>query len=137
MALFTVCGAQGEMVLSVGKAAYLALHGAGAGVIDISPFTCMNGIVSEAITPSSAGSMAPSPSAISILTSTQSDLDRDLGIYLELARSYRGRNPFPASMRPASTSRWPEEVARQEIAGLWLWPEHEGGIDERRKVRYC
>ena len=43
-------GALGEMVLSVGKAAYLAKHGAD-GIIDISPFTCMNGIVSEAIYP--------------------------------------------------------------------------------------
>ena len=43
-------GALGEMVLSVGKAAYLAKHGAD-GIIDISPFTCMNGIVSEADLP--------------------------------------------------------------------------------------
>jgi predicted nucleotide-binding protein (sugar kinase/HSP70/actin superfamily) len=43
-------GAFGEMVLNVGKVVYLARHGA-AGVIDISPFTCMNGIVCEAIYP--------------------------------------------------------------------------------------
>ncbi len=37
-------GALGEMVLSVGKAVYM--YGKGAdGIIDISPFTCMNGIV--------------------------------------------------------------------------------------------
>ena len=43
-------GALGEMVLNVGKAIYLAKKGAD-GIIDISPFTCMNGIVSEAIYP--------------------------------------------------------------------------------------
>ena len=40
-------GALGEMTLSVGKAVYLYEKGAD-GVIDISPFTCMNGITSEA-----------------------------------------------------------------------------------------
>jgi len=43
-------GAFGEMVLNVGKTVYLAKKGA-AGIIDISPFTCMNGIVCEAIYP--------------------------------------------------------------------------------------
>ena len=43
-------GAFGEMVLNVGKVVYLAKKGA-AGIIDISPFTCMNGIVCEAIYP--------------------------------------------------------------------------------------
>ena len=43
-------GAFGEMVLNVGKAVYLAKKGAD-GIIDISPFTCMNGIVCEAIYP--------------------------------------------------------------------------------------
>ena len=46
-------GALGEMVLSSGKAIYL--YGKGAdGIIDISPFTCMNGIVTEAVYPSLA-----------------------------------------------------------------------------------
>ncbi len=35
---------------NVGKAVYRARKGA-AGIIEISPFTCMNGIVSEAIYP--------------------------------------------------------------------------------------
>ena len=45
-----VDGAFGEMVLNVGKAVCLAQYGVD-GIIDISPFTCMNGIVSEAIYP--------------------------------------------------------------------------------------
>ena len=43
-------GVEGEMVMSVGKVSYLARKGAD-GIVDISPFTCMNGIVSEAIYP--------------------------------------------------------------------------------------
>ncbi len=94
-----VCGAQGEMVLSVGKAAYLALHGAD-GVIDISPFTCMNGIVSEAIYPKLSKEYGGIPIRNFYFDGTQSDLDRDLGIYLELARSYREKKPFPRLYAP-------------------------------------
>ena len=62
-------GAFGEMVLNVGKVVYLANKGA-TGIIDISPFTCMNGIVCEAIYPR---------------------VNRDLGVYMELARGYAAR----------------------------------------------
>jgi predicted nucleotide-binding protein (sugar kinase/HSP70/actin superfamily) len=81
-------GVMGEMVLSVGKAAYLAKHGAD-GIIDISPFTCMNGIVSEAIYPKLSKDYGGIPIRNFYFDGTQSDLDRDLGIYMELARSYR------------------------------------------------
>ena len=43
-------GALGEMVLSSGKSVYMHEKGAD-GIIDISPFTCMNGIVTEAVYP--------------------------------------------------------------------------------------
>ena len=94
-----VCGAQGEMVLSVGRAAYLALHGAD-GVIDISPFTCMNGIVSEAIYPKVSKEYGGIPIRNFYFDGTQSDLDRDLGIYLELARSYREKKPYTRKYAP-------------------------------------
>jgi predicted nucleotide-binding protein (sugar kinase/HSP70/actin superfamily) len=94
-----VCGAQGEMVLSVGKAAYHALHGAD-GVIDISPFTCMNGIVSEAIYPKLSREYGGIPIRNFYFDGTQSDLDRDLGIYLELARSYREKKPYSRKYAP-------------------------------------
>ncbi len=81
-------GVQGEMVLSVGKAAYLAMHGAD-GIIDISPFTCMNGIVSEAIYPKLSRDYGGIPIRNFYFDGTQSDLDRDLGIYMEMVRSYR------------------------------------------------
>ena len=81
-------GALGEMVLSVGKAAYLAKQGAD-GIIDISPFTCMNGIVTEAIYPKLSKEFGGIPIRNFYFDGTQSDLDRDLGVYMELARGYR------------------------------------------------
>jgi predicted nucleotide-binding protein (sugar kinase/HSP70/actin superfamily) len=86
-------GALGEMILSVGKAAYLAKKGAD-GIIDISPFTCMNGIVSEAIYPRLSKDFGGIPIRNFYFDGTQSDLDRDLGIYMELARSYKDRKQF-------------------------------------------
>jgi predicted nucleotide-binding protein (sugar kinase/HSP70/actin superfamily) len=88
-----VDGAMGEMVLSVGKAAYLAHKGAD-GIIDISPFTCMNGIVSEAVYPKLSKDFGGIPIRNFYFDGTQSDLDRDLGIYMELARSYREKKPW-------------------------------------------
>jgi predicted nucleotide-binding protein (sugar kinase/HSP70/actin superfamily) len=80
-------GAFGEMVLNVGKAVYLARKGA-AGIIDISPFTCMNGIVCEAIYPRLSRDLGGIPIRNFYFDGTQSDLDRDLGVYMELARNY-------------------------------------------------
>ena len=90
-------GAFGEMVLNVGKIVYLAKKGA-AGIIDISPFTCMNGIVCEAIYPRVSRDLGGIPIRNFYFDGSQSDLDRDLGVYMELARSYRNRRP--AAQRP-------------------------------------
>ena len=81
-------GAFGEMVLNVGKAVYLARKGA-AGIIDISPFTCMNGIVCEAIYPRISRDLGGLPIRNFYFDGTQSDLDRDLGVFMELARGYQ------------------------------------------------
>jgi predicted nucleotide-binding protein (sugar kinase/HSP70/actin superfamily) len=83
-------GAYGEMVLNVGKAVCLARKGA-AGIIDISPFTCMNGIVCEAIYPRISRDHGGIPIRNFYFDGTQSDLDRDLGVFMELARSYAKR----------------------------------------------
>ena len=85
-------GAFGEMVLNVGKTVYLAKKGA-AGIIDISPFTCMNGIVCEAIYPRVSRDLGGIPIRNFYFDGTQSDLDRDLGVYMELARSYQRKRP--------------------------------------------
>ena len=89
-----VDGAMGEMVLNVGKAVYVAKQGAD-GIIDICPFTCMNGIVSEAVYPKISRDLGGIPIRNFYFDGTQSDLDRDLGVYIELARSYQRRKKFP------------------------------------------
>ena len=66
----------------------LAKKGA-AGIIDISPFTCMNGIVCEAIYPRISRDLGGLPIRNFYFDGTQSDLDRDLGVYMELARNYQ------------------------------------------------
>ena len=86
-------GAFGEMVLNVGKIVYLAKKGAD-GVIDISPFTCMNGIVCEAVYPRLSRDLGGLPIRNFYFDGTQSDLDRDLGVYMELARSYQKRKQW-------------------------------------------
>jgi predicted nucleotide-binding protein (sugar kinase/HSP70/actin superfamily) len=83
-------GALGEMVLNMGKAAYLYEKGAD-GIIDISPFSCMNGITCEAIYPKLSRDKDGIPVRIFYFDGTQSDLDRDIGIFLEMARAYQQR----------------------------------------------
>jgi predicted nucleotide-binding protein (sugar kinase/HSP70/actin superfamily) len=83
-------GALGEMVLSSGKAIYLHEKGAD-GIIDISPFTCMNGIVTEAVYPSLAKDLDDMPIRTFYFDGTQGDLERDVGIFIELARTYQRR----------------------------------------------
>ena len=83
-------GALGEMVLSVGRAAHLAGRGAD-GIVDISPFTCMNGIVSEAIYPRLSRDHHGIPIRSFYFDGLQSDLDHELGIYVDLALAHRRR----------------------------------------------
>jgi predicted nucleotide-binding protein (sugar kinase/HSP70/actin superfamily) len=83
-------GALGEMVLSTGKVVYLYEKGAD-GIIDISPFTCMNGIVTEAIYPTVQNDLDGLPIRTFYFDGTQGDLERDVGIFLELAHTYRRR----------------------------------------------
>ncbi len=83
-------GALGEMVLSTGKAIYLQGKGAD-GIIDVSPFTCMNGIVTEAIYPAVSRDYDGLPIRTFYFDGTQSDMERDIGIFLELARTYQRR----------------------------------------------
>lgn len=81
-------GCLGEMVLSVGKAIYLQQRGA-AGIIDISPFSCMNGIVSEAVYPAVSRDHGGIPIRNFYFDEKTVDLDRDVGIFMELARHYQ------------------------------------------------
>jgi predicted nucleotide-binding protein (sugar kinase/HSP70/actin superfamily) len=94
-------GASGEMVVNVGKSIYFARKGLD-GVIDISPFTCMNGIICEAIYPRVSRDYAGFPIRNFYFDGTQSDLERDIGIYLEIARNYQRRKPWPRAPRAVS-----------------------------------
>jgi predicted nucleotide-binding protein (sugar kinase/HSP70/actin superfamily) len=80
--------AMGEMTLNTGKA--IAFQKAGCdGVIDASPFTCMNGIVTEAVYPRVSRDFDGLPVRIFYFDGIPVDLDSGLEIFLELARGYR------------------------------------------------
>jgi predicted nucleotide-binding protein (sugar kinase/HSP70/actin superfamily) len=88
-------GALGEMVLSVGKAIYLWEKGA-SGIIDISPFACMNGIVCQAIYPRVSDEHNGIPIRIFFFDHVQKDLDQDIAIFMDLVRTYKSRkDPIP------------------------------------------
>jgi predicted nucleotide-binding protein (sugar kinase/HSP70/actin superfamily) len=80
--------AMGEMTLNTGKA--IAFQKSGCdGVIDASPFTCMNGIVTEAVYPHVSRDYGGLPIRIFYFDGVPVDLDSGLEIFLELAKSYR------------------------------------------------
>jgi len=87
-------GAGGEMVLSAGKVDYVFRRGVD-GIIDISPFSCMNGIVSEALYPRQSQEHAGIPIKNFYFDGKGGDLTPDLEIFLELARAYQRRKPHP------------------------------------------
>jgi predicted nucleotide-binding protein (sugar kinase/HSP70/actin superfamily) len=83
-------GVVGEMVLNIGGSIYM--YGKGAdGIVDISPFSCMNGIVSEAIYPAVSKDHEDIPIRIFYFDETESDYDRDVEIFLDLAKTYKAR----------------------------------------------
>jgi len=80
--------ALGEMTINAGKA--IAFYHAGCdGVVDISPFTCMNGIVTEVVYPHVSRDYDGIPIRIFYFDGVPFDLDGDLEIYLEQVKSYR------------------------------------------------
>ncbi len=81
-------GSLGEMALSVGKSIYLYRKGAD-GIVDISPFSCMNGIVSEAVYHDISGDHGRLPIRNFYFDASSSNMERDLDIFMELADSYR------------------------------------------------
>jgi predicted nucleotide-binding protein (sugar kinase/HSP70/actin superfamily) len=88
--------ALGEMVLSTGGAIAYSKRSAD-GIVDISPFTCMNGIVTEAVYPRVSKDHDNIPIRVFYFDGTNSDLDRDVGIFLELAKTYKRRKKVKAS----------------------------------------
>ncbi len=85
-------GSRGEMVMSMGKTLWYHKKGA-AGVIDISPFTCMNGIITEAVYPRVSREHDNFPIRVFYFDGVQSNVEADLEIFMELARNYQQRMP--------------------------------------------
>jgi predicted nucleotide-binding protein (sugar kinase/HSP70/actin superfamily) len=83
-------GAMGEMVVNVGRAICLAKRGAD-GIIDISPWGCMNGIVAEAIYPRVSRDCGGIPIRSFYFDGLQDTLDMDLPVFMELVKAYRKR----------------------------------------------
>jgi len=84
-------GVLGEMVLGVGKAIHL--HNTGAsGVVDISPFSCMNGIVCQAIYQRVSDEHDGFPIRIFYFDHSPKDLDQDISIFMDLVHTYRAQN---------------------------------------------
>jgi predicted nucleotide-binding protein (sugar kinase/HSP70/actin superfamily) len=78
------------MVLTVGKSIYLQKKGAD-GIIDISPFSCMNGIVTEAVLPVLSREHEDLPVRNFYFDASTSNMERDLDIFMELAGAYHRR----------------------------------------------
>ncbi len=100
-------GASGEMILSIGKVGHLFRRGVD-GILDVSPFSCMNGIVSEALYPRLRQDHAGLPIKNVYVDGTERDLTSELEIFLELARTYQRSKPHPR--RYARTFREPLAV---------------------------
>ena len=103
-------GSLGEMTLSVGKAVH-HYHQGCDGIIDISPFTCMNGIVTEAVYPRVSADHDGIPIRNFFFDGNQTHLPRDVAIFMELARSYSARKKvarvYPAGFPPAAAPSAP------------------------------
>jgi len=96
-------GALGEMLLSVGKSVYL--HGKGAdGVLDINPFSCMNGIVSEAVYPRLSRDCDGLPIRVLYYDGTHSDRRYELDIFMDLVREYAARKKAVRVLPPGMGS---------------------------------
>ncbi len=95
-------GALGEMSICLGRSGYSHEMGVD-GIVDISPFSCMNGIVSEAVYPSFSHDHDDIPCRVFYYDGVNRDLDRDLGIFMELVKGYRARKKahrrYPAFFR--------------------------------------
>lgn len=81
-------GAHGEMVMSVGKSIWYYEKGA-AGVIDISPFTCMNAIICESVYPRVTRDLKGFPIKVFYFDGLQTSVEGDVEIFLELAKSFQ------------------------------------------------
>ncbi|PLX92478.1 MAG: hypothetical protein C0621_09465, partial [Desulfuromonas sp.] len=80
----------GEMTLSLGRAVYLQRHGAD-GILDISPFGCMNGLVCEAIYPRISADHGRIPVRSLYFDGISRRREEELTLFLDLCQAYRRR----------------------------------------------
>lgn len=78
-------GSLGEMTLSVAGVFHFHRKGC-AGVVDIASFGCMNEIVAEAVFPVVSRKLGNFPIKVFYFDGTWSNVDRDIEIFLELAK---------------------------------------------------
>ncbi len=88
----------GEMVINTGRAVYLYEKGVD-GIIDISPFTCMNGIVCEAVYPKISREHDNIPIKVFYFDGKAIDWRQEVEMFMELVRFYRARK-FRKRARP-------------------------------------
>ncbi len=101
----------GEMILNLGKASWLHRKGAD-GMVDISPFSCMNGIICESIYPRVSCDLDGMPIRNFYFDGTRNSLDEDVEIFMELAASYSRRKRHQRLVpRYFGTGNLPREVA--------------------------
>jgi len=94
-------GALGEMILSVGKTIYLHRKGAD-GVLDINPFSCMNGIVSESVYPRLSRDHGGMPVRVLYYDGTRTDRLYEIEIFMDLVREYSSKKKRARVFAPAS-----------------------------------
>ncbi|MCL1925557.1 MAG: hypothetical protein FWF95_00275 [Syntrophorhabdaceae bacterium] len=92
-------GALGEMILSVGKSVYLYNKGAD-GVLDINPFSCMNGTVSESVYPRLVRDCDGMPVRVIYYDGTRTDRRYEIDIFMDLVREYMARKKVAGAFTP-------------------------------------
>ena len=97
-------GALGEMILSVGKTAYLHRMGAD-GVLDINPFSCMNGIVSESVYPRLSRDCDNLPARVIYYDGTRTDRRYEIEIFMDLVREYSERKKIARVSTPVARAK--------------------------------
>jgi len=92
-------GALGEMILSVGRSVYLNRKGMD-GVLDINPFSCMNGIVSESVYPRLVRDCDGMPVRVIYYDGTRTDRRYEIDIFMDLVREYMARKKIVRAFTP-------------------------------------
>ena len=82
--------ALGEMILSIGKAAWFHKKGC-AGMVDVSPFSCMNATVAEALYPTVSEDLGGMPIRTFYYDGTHSDMEEEVSIFMALAKGFKDR----------------------------------------------